>query len=110
MFLDFIEIGTSDFDTEIQKNNNKTGLSIEPIKYYLDRLPDKKNIKKINVAISDYNGNADVYYVTPENISKYSLPCWVRGCNSINSYHKTVSDLCNKKNIKNDMLVISFFE
>ena len=36
---DFIEIGTSDFDTLIETSNNDTvGISIEPIKYYLDNL------------------------------------------------------------------------
>ena len=35
---DFIEIGTSDFDTLIESSDdNVVGLSIEPIKYYLDR-------------------------------------------------------------------------
>jgi hypothetical protein len=44
---DFIEIGTSDFDTLIETSDDKTvGLSIEPIKYYLDRLPERKNVKK----------------------------------------------------------------
>jgi hypothetical protein len=28
VFLDFIEVGTSDFDTEIQKDDSKCGVSI----------------------------------------------------------------------------------
>lgn len=47
MILDFIEIGTSDFDTIIQSNTYKHGLSIEPIKYYIDRLPNKEGVKKL---------------------------------------------------------------
>ena len=36
-FFDFLEIGTSDFDTEIEKSDNtRVGMSIEPIKYYLE--------------------------------------------------------------------------
>tara|TARA_Y100000741_G_scaffold359915_1_gene341333 strand:- start:859 stop:972 length:114 start_codon:yes stop_codon:yes gene_type:complete len=37
MFLDFIEIGTSDFDTKIQKKDNKIGISIDGVKYYIDK-------------------------------------------------------------------------
>jgi len=96
-FYDFIEIGTSDFDTEIQKNDEKVGVSIEPIKYYLERLPDKKNCIKLNMGVSDYNGKCIVNYLSEKTIQKYNFPKWVRGCNSINSYHKTVSSLCKTK-------------
>ena len=48
MNYDFIEVGTSDFDTLIQDaTDNCIGLCIEPIKFYLDRLPNKPNVKKI---------------------------------------------------------------
>jgi FkbM family methyltransferase len=96
-FYDFIEIGTSDFDTEIQKNDSKSGISIEPIKYYLDKLPNKKNCIKLNIGVSNYNGKCIVNYLSEETIKKYNLPDWVRGCNSINSYHITVSNLCREK-------------
>jgi len=95
-FLDFIEIGTSDFDTEIQKNDTKVGFSIEPIKYYIDRLPKKKGCVKLNIAISDNNKSVNVYYVPEANILKYNLPEWIRGCNSINDFHPTI--------IKNNLL------
>ena len=97
VFFDFIEIGTSDFDTEMEKKNDKVGISIEPIRYYLDRIPNKLNCIKLNMAISYYNGTCYVNYLSEKTIQKYNFPSWVRGCNSINSYHKTVSDLC--KNI-----------
>ena len=99
IYYDFIEIGTSDFDTEIQKCDDiSVGLSIEPIKSYLEALPNKKNVKKINCAISDTIGEVKVYYITPENIEKHSLPNWIRGCNSINNYHPTVvKELENRK-------------
>ena len=51
---DFIEIGTSDFHTLIESATDKTiGLSIEPIKTYLDRLPNKENVFKVQAAVSD---------------------------------------------------------
>ena len=53
MKYDFIEIGTSDYDTLIQQcGDDEIGLSIEVVKSYIDRLPEKKNVKKINCGIS----------------------------------------------------------
>ena len=47
MNVDFIEIGTSDFDTIIQlADDNTVGFYIEPINFYLDRLPNKPNCQK----------------------------------------------------------------
>lgn len=96
---DFIEIGTSDFDTEIQKNDSRVGLSIEPVKYYLERLPNRTRCKKLNMAVSNYNGTGKVFFVNDANIQKYKLPNWVRGCNTINSYHKTVCNLLEKNKL-----------
>ena len=87
---DFIEIGTAFFDTLIEKaNDEQYGLSIEPISEYLDKLPNKKNVTKINgavVADEDSNG-LDVYYITEEVIDKYNLGIWMKGCNSIGKPH-----------------------
>lgn len=85
----FIEIGTSDFSTIIQQENPGIGLSIEPLKIYLDRLPDKEGVTKVNCAISDIDGVVDVYWIDPEDIAKYNLPDWLRGCNSIINPHPT---------------------
>ena len=104
-FYDFIEIGTSDFDTEIEKKDEKIGISIEPIKYYLDRIPNKQNCIKLNLGISNYNGTCIVNYLSEQTIQKYNFPVWLRGCNSINSYHKTVYNIC--KNINIDIEKIS---
>ena len=74
--LDFIEIGTSDFQTLTQScSPNEMGIAIEPIKYYLDRLPNKPNVIKINAAIvGDENlKEVDVYYVSDENQAKHNL-------------------------------------
>ena len=104
-FYDFIEIGTSDFDTEIQKNDSKCGVSIEPIAYYLDKLPNKKNCIKLKMGISDYNGKCIVNYLSEKTIQKYKFPYWVRGCNSINSYKKTVTKLCKDKCIDIEKII-----
>ena len=86
----FIEIGTSNFDTLIQKaNNNTVGLSVEPMTHYLDQLPNKDNVKKINCAVSFDNTEADVkiYFIPESVIKENSLSHWLVGCNSINGYH-----------------------
>lgn len=82
-----IEIGTSDFRTQAGKVE---GIFIEPVKYYFDRLPD---CNKINCAISNYEGEIDIYYVTDDEISRYNLPNWVRGCNSVGKPHPSVFNL-----------------
>ena len=39
MFFDFVEVGTSDFNTLIQKvDDNTVGLSIDPIELYLNNF------------------------------------------------------------------------
>lgn len=90
MELDFIEIGTANFDTLIEKSNDTTkGISIEPIKHYLDQLPNKLNVKKINCAISptNTNGEIEIFYIPEDIIDKNKLIPWLKGCNSINNYH-----------------------
>lgn len=88
--LDFLEIGTSDYDTCIEKcSDNDFGISVEPLKFYLDRLPNKKNVIKVNNAISKNNesGSIDLYYI-PSNVIKINkLQHWFKGCNSIGEYH-----------------------
>ena len=89
--FNFIEIGTSDFDTEVEKASETTvGLSIEPIGEHLSRLPNRQNCYKLNAAISNYNGYIDIYSITSENIEKYNIPFWIKGCNSVGQPHRTV--------------------
>jgi hypothetical protein len=89
MKYDFIEIGTSDFDTLLETTTGKIGISIEPLKYYLDNLPNNDNVIKVNCAISDSNFETDVFWISPDDIKKYDLPHWLRGCNSIINPHPT---------------------
>lgn len=91
MHYDFIEIGTSDFNTIIQKENPGIGLSVEPLKIYLDALPDKEGVIKVNCAISDFDGIVDVYWIDPQDIRAHNLPDWLRGCNSIIKPHPTAA-------------------
>ena len=97
---DFIEIGTSNFDTLIQSaDDNTRGLSVDIIKQYLDDLPNRQNVKKINCGVSNVNTVSEIYYIPQEIIYKNKLPKWFAGCNCINTYHPlhishNVSHLC----------------
>ena len=86
---DFIEIGTSDFDTLIQESDGtQKGLSIEPISKYLDALPDPTGVTKVNAAISDVDGTLKMYYIKDEDIYNNRLPRYIRGCNSADKPHQ----------------------
>ena len=92
--VDFIEIGTSDFNTLIEKASDSTvGFSIEALDFYLDRLPDKPNVEKVNIAVSPTPepGMVDLYYVPIEIIEEKGLPYWVKGCSSIGHIHPDAS-------------------
>lgn len=107
MFFDFVEIGTAYFDTEVQNaNDDIIGLSVEPIKQYLDKLPNPKKCIKENAAISDKNGQITCHYVPLENIEKYNLPWWIGGCNSINHNHPTVVNVLKHKGLSFDLVKI----
>lgn len=90
MDLDFLEIGTSNFETLLQTcKDTDIGMSVEPLKFYLDDLPDRKNVTKVNVAIT-HNKPVDtinIFYIPPETVDKEGLPQWFKGCNKIGNYH-----------------------
>jgi len=88
--LDFIEIGTSDFDTlSHHADASTTGIAIEPLPYYVDRLPKHPNIKRIAAAITPgaQPGTMPIYWVHPDDLVKHNLPDWLRGCNRIGGLH-----------------------
>ena len=65
-FMDFVEIGTSDFDTLIEKADSSTvGISIEPVQEYFSRLPEREKVLKINAAISNFDGESTICFVSP---------------------------------------------
>ena len=90
MKYNFIEIGTCHFETLIESaDDNTIGLSVEPLKYYLDMLPNRINVKKLNCAVSRNNQHEqlEIYYVPASVIEEQNLPFWLRGCNSVGNYH-----------------------
>jgi len=89
MHYDFIEIGTADFHTEIEKAAATTcGLSVEPVLYYLNKLPSQPLVHKVLAAISDQDGWADCYYIPEAMIDRHFPGQWeLKGNNAINAYH-----------------------
>jgi len=88
--IDFVEIGTSNFDTLIQTSTTEIGFSVEPLSCYLDSLPNKPLVTKLNVAITGdeiHPLELDFFYIPEETIIEKNLPIWFKGCNTINNYH-----------------------
>lgn len=108
MNYNFIEIGTCNFDTCIETaGDNDYGISVEPIDFYLDQLPNKPLVKKINCAISKNNIEeySEVYFVTEDKLIENNLPIWIKGCSSVGDYHVAhhnfkITHLVEKKLIK----------
>jgi FkbM family methyltransferase len=98
LHYNFIEIGTSNFDAELQKcDDSATGLSIEPLQHYLDDLPNRINVRKICAALSNKPGFLNFHHVKPEIIRENKLPSWVRGCNTLDNPHPTIKKLLGKR-------------
>ena len=87
--FDYIEIGTSSFDTLVQHKRYRSlrGLSVDPMLVHLRALPDRPLNTKVRVAIGPEPGYNSVYYVHPQDIIKYKLPHYLRGCNMVGSPH-----------------------
>jgi len=108
MHYDFIEIGTSDFDTEIGRcDTYERGISVEPVLAYLNRLPAKPYVHKVLAAVSDIERVTQCYYVPEERIKALDLPWWVRGCNTIDAHHPTVVTLLKNKGLVPEDVITS---
>lgn len=89
--FDFVEIGTSNFSTCIQdvmKYDYAKGISIEPIKEYIDDLPNHPGVIKVCNAVSNKCSRATIYAIPKETIENYFPDkLWLRGCNTLYDYH-----------------------
>ena len=94
MRYDYVDIGTCDFDTahDVAQPGERV-LLVEPVQYYLDRISDRKDQIKANLAVSASSGRVPVYYVPDVSIHLFDLPSWARGCNSIGTRHPTIDNL-----------------
>lgn len=98
---DFIEIGTSDFETICQTASlDQIGLCVDPVKHFLDNLPVLPNVTKVNAAISDDNkeGQCEVFFIDPQykdsdEVKNFSNPLMTRGCNMVGKPHPHMTKL-----------------
>ena len=93
MNYNFVDIGTSDFQTSVEKLfdfPDAVILLVEPLKFYLDNLPTSENIIKANLAVSDKNGLADIFFLSEKDIDHYNFIQCVRGCNKIGIPHVSI--------------------
>jgi hypothetical protein len=103
---DFIEIGTSNFNTITQlvdDADHLVGFAVEPSAHYLRSLPDRQGVTKVNCAIVpssstptgsvelnvdvDKEQQVDLYYIPEYLIREGGLGHFLMGCNSIGGYH-----------------------
>eukprot|EP00041_Stephanoeca_diplocostata_P000913 m.17755 g.17755 ORF g.17755 m.17755 type:complete len:297 (+) comp11306_c0_seq2:333-1223(+) len=115
--FDFIEIGTSNFETLIEKAPERAkGLSVEGLKMYQDQLPDRTNVIKVNAAISNPSTGAETikfFYIHPNDITKHRLPAWLIGCNAAGKPQTEAARILANRNLTHlmrvdDVPVLSF--
>ena len=101
--VDFVEVGCSDFNTAAQLTT-LPGISVEVIPAYLNNIPERPGLRKVNVAVSNVTGeDVNVYWTDPRAISptedkdflaahglSCALPKWLRGCNQVGSMHANI--------------------
>jgi FkbM family methyltransferase len=100
--MDYIEIGTSNFNTVSQMlfvNDPASlrGLAVEPSAEYLAQLPVRAGITKVNAAIvaeSEMSNKGaagdmqfELFYIPEAVLEEMGLPFYLKGCNSIGDYH-----------------------
>jgi len=112
--LDYMEIGTSDFDTLIhaaQALNREAlaeadlngdgvreftpyeGVSVEPMTEYFQHLPVGGRLSGINAAVGSVPGYAGVYGFRPDGVA--SARQMLRGCSSIDGVHAAAKNVLN---------------
>lgn len=104
----FIEIGSCDFDTNLEliRTGNWSGILVEPADRFFKNLqeeamgmPHSQNVILENVVISDYNGEIDFACVKPRSD-------WARGISSVvDTNHQgermfDIADGINKQHIE----------
>ena len=106
MKVDFIDIGTSDFRYTVP-TSNQNGIYVEPVKRYIDSIPEYPNTHKVHAAVCKRSGTEKIYYLPLETISSKRLPDWLRGCNQMYGIHPTIKRECERLNLNYEELVKS---
>ena len=92
----FVEIGCADFDTLTGSREWEDfgGLVVEPVRYYLDRLPDHPRHIKVHAAIGREPGEVTMHYLRPELLADKSLGLdpLLRGCTMAGAVHPLLKE------------------
>jgi hypothetical protein len=89
--LDFLEIGSCDFDTLTETAlDSEIGVVVEPVTEFLNNLPSKPNITKINAAIAANNieQTVEIFYISNRTIKNRGLEEYLKGCAVVGKYHQ----------------------
>lgn len=105
MRYDYVDIGSCDFDTayDVAQPGERI-LLVEPVEYYLDRIPDREGQIKANLAVSNQSGQLPVYFLPDVTIHLFDLPSWARGCNSVGERHPTISRLLEDHGLSENLV------
>lgn len=100
---DYVDIGTSDFDTSAVYAPAAKVLLVEPLDFYLNKFANLENVTLCNSAIGASSGTIDIYYLTEDKIKQYGLPDFIRGCNSVGRPHLLTNAYLNARGIGEDV-------
>lgn len=104
MFIDFIEIGTADFETLVESAEpRQRGICVEPLIEYLSALKQLPFVVQEQCAISDFDGTTEIYYVSSKDIDAHGLPFFLKGCNSIGAAHPTTARILQQAGLEHLM-------
>lgn len=90
--MNFIEIGSNDYDTILHSqffSPKSWGIVIEPIKKYIDNLPKYSNVQYLDYALTAKQDGISTFYAPISNAS----PWWIKSVGSLDPTHKTLSQL-----------------
>jgi hypothetical protein len=101
---DFIEIGTSDYETLNMDSSRVTqrGLSVEPVTYYYKKLQKTRLHQTLQAAVIDDRQakNLSVFYIDPDILREHpEWPEWVRGVNKMSEVHHTAEGFLRSQNM-----------
>lgn len=97
MNLDYLEIGSADFDL-VPRPERSTGVTLEPVSAFYQALPVTPNWENVRAAIGDSDRGALVFSLCMEDTKRLGLPEWVRGCNCLDKPHPLVmEELLNRQ-------------
>lgn len=109
MDLDFLEIGTSDFEAlAIDSGPETIGMSVEPVGEYLESLPSRPGLIKVRAAVSDRSGTGHVFRLSPHKIREFGLPRDVRGCNTLGEPHPTILKILERRLGSREAAIMQF--